>query len=161
MLFRLALLVAALILGGSIYYAYNPPASAFLDRLPVEIDAVDVLARGGETHLFDGCGALLYRLADDTSALAGKLRPDLASRGAPSTTFGAWYPTPLPDALVSTFIENPEYVTALACGDFGPMASTVKAMARETGGFFSRSIRGSALLIVSPERKLATFLYTR
>jgi len=161
MLFRLALLFALLMLGGSIYYAYNPPPSIFLNYLPAEIDAAGVVVWGGETRLLDGCGALLYRLADEKPVPVEKLQPGLTSRGGPKTTFGAWYPTPLPDRLLSIFIENPEYFTGLECGDFGSLGATVKAMARQPGGFFAHSIRGSVLLIVSPERKLASFLYTQ
>ncbi len=161
MLFRLALLFALLMLGGSVYYAYNPPPSIFLNHLPAEIDAAGVVIWGEETHLLDGCGAFLYRLADEEPVPVEKLQPGLKSRGEPRTVFGAWYPTPLPDRLLSIFIENPEYFTGLACGDFGSMDATVKAMARQPGGFFAHSIGGSALLIVSPERKLASFLYTQ
>jgi hypothetical protein len=166
MVFKATFLIAVLMVAGAVYYAFNPPSSVYLDYLPPDIAATDVLASGGETHLFDGCGALLYKLdRDDASALgrqaANILQENLEARGNAENVFGTWRDTPLPSDLYLKFIADREGRTGLDCADFEQSRTAIIKMAETAGGFFALQRGEHAILILSPRERRAALIYNK
>lgn len=135
---------------------------------PTGMEYDRLLAYDAQSGLLEGCVYSAYRLSD-RSARAIELRGEQALAGAEiaerSNPYSEYRPTPLPvnqyhhAILGGTSGTLPALGAMSGCGKALPALPDADRLLTERGNYYAVSQNYERLSIISPERRLALFLY--